>query len=194
MVPTAKSVTLHFQLPTQRVVPGKLPINKYSNPITIQLKDSPFEHLLKSEDLPEKWTEDINIVYREIGSFSGNLAMHIDGRGRVTTVGNRLRTDAPILSGRHEYVLERPELDHLMRELREFKIERVNVYDRKMFATDLVHVHLSLAEGGHVFSGEYELFGSKTKPVLALQKIMQASLAETVSANRQDVLDGVEGR
>jgi len=161
-----KTIKLQFALPTQKENPGSLPINKYSNAVTIQLKDSPFKHLLKSEDLPEKWTQDMDIVYREGGGiFYGDLAVHIDGKGHMTTVGTRLRKGQPKLEGRHEYVLERRELDELMQRLCGFKIEQLNAYDGKRLGIDSLMVYTSIAKGGHTFSGEYDLFGSKTKPV-----------------------------
>jgi len=182
---TEKSFTLRFQIPTQKLLPDQLPIIAFSNPVTIQLEDSPFDHTLKSEDLPETWTDEMNIVYRETGFLLGDIAMHIDGKGRVTTIGRR--PDAPIPHGRREFVPDRDELDELLRRLREFELERLNEYDRKMFGTDHVNVHLSLAKGGHVFSGEYELAGPRTEPVSVLQKMMREFLAKTVAEKDPDL-------
>jgi hypothetical protein len=51
-----------------------------------------------------------------------------------------------------------------------------------------------LAKGGRVFSGEYELFGSKTEPVSALQKIMRELLAKTVAEKDPDLQVAAEER
>ncbi len=173
-----KKLNLLLQLPTQRQVPASLPLNAYANPITVEREDSPFQDSLTSADLPDAWTQDMEIEYREAGMFFGNMAVRIDGKGNVTAVGSRLRSDEPVGNGRFEYVLKKPELDELARLLKEFKIERLNKYEGKMFATDLVHLHLSIALGPKTLAGEYEVFGDKTPEVVQFRTLIRGILAK----------------
>jgi hypothetical protein len=191
MSSTAESIVMHFLLPTQKEGPEKFTITEYSNPVTIQLKDSPYEHLLKSQDLPEKWTEDIDIVYREMGGiFMGSMAMHIDGKGRATIIGYKSprKPELQIPIGRYEYVLEYSELNKLIKSLREFKIERLNEYEDKMYATDLMDICFSLAKAGQTFVGKYEVFEPKTEPVVALQTLMRQFITKIVAESKKVIV------
>jgi beta-lactamase regulating signal transducer with metallopeptidase domain len=181
-----KFIKLQFRLPTQKENPGFLPIDEYSNPVTIQLIDQPFKHLLKSEDLPEEWTKEMELVYREGGSiFYGDIAIRIDGNGRMTTVGYRAGGDQPAIDGRHEYLLEPFELNELLKSLREFEIERLNEYDNKIFSVDTLHGYISIAKGADTFSCDCEFFGHETTPTLTFQKLIRQFLVKTLAAKTQ---------
>ncbi len=186
---TGKHIRILMQLPTQKQVPNQLPINAYANPITVELQDSPFEHSLKSADLPDVWWDNMEIEYVESGMFFGYMGVHIDGRGRVTTLGSRLRREEQIRDGRFEYVLDAVELDEFMRLLKRFEIERLNRYDQKRYATDQVHIHLCIAAGPHTLVGEFEVFGDKTPEVVAFRKLMREVLAHMTPAGQQNASD-----
>ncbi len=184
------SIIMQFRLPIQKEIPGQLPINEYSNPVTIKLEDNPFGDTLVSNDLPEKWEEDIDIVYREMGGiFYGNLAMHLNGKGIATIIVNGLNQRLPFPTGRHEYILEQSELDQLINNLRQFRIERLNEYNGKMFATDLMEIQFSISKASNTFYGRYEEFGEKTQPVVDLLNLMRQFVTKIVTENKTAVSD-----
>lgn len=186
---TGKRIRILMQLPTQKPVPNQLPVNAYANPITVDLQDSPFENSLKSADLPTEWQDNMEIEYVENGLFFGYMGVRIDGRGRVTTLGHRLRQGELIREGRFEYVLDAFELHEFMHRLKRFKIERLNPYHGKRYATDLVQVHLCIAAGAHTLVGDYEVFGDQTPDVAEFRKLMRGVLANMKPVVQQDTGD-----
>jgi hypothetical protein len=164
------NISIQFSLPIQTYGREKQPVIKYTNGVGIQLKDSPFEHLLTSEDLPEQWSDDLDITYQEGGGiYFRYSAIHIDGQGKLTTIGmDKLNKNPAIKNGRHEYIMEPNELDNLLRELREFKIEKLNEYDTDKSSPDAVYSSITIAKGGNVFCGRY----GGNKPASDLRRIM----------------------
>jgi hypothetical protein len=149
--PLPSVINIQFVLPIQEYVA------KYSDPITIELKDSPFEHLLTSADLPEQWTDDMDILYDLAGGLVFRYyAIHIDGKGQLTTIGlNQHYQYSPIKNGRHESTIEPNKLDELVRRLREFKIEKLNEFDTDKVGPDMVYTSITIAKGGKVFYGRF---------------------------------------
>ncbi|MBC8868226.1 MAG: hypothetical protein H8E44_02350 [Planctomycetes bacterium] len=79
--PVTAGSTVHFQysVPTQVEEPGILPRTSYSPPVAIKLKDVP-PTPLTPEDLPERWTADMDLVYREFAGLGGpERRVHVDG-------------------------------------------------------------------------------------------------------------------
>ncbi|MCP4454143.1 MAG: hypothetical protein GY809_22000 [Planctomycetes bacterium] len=74
-------------------------------------------------------------------------------------------------------MLDAFELDEFMHLLKRLEIERLNKFDRKMYATDLVHVHLCITAGPQTLVGEYEVFGDKTPKVAEFRRLMRRVLA-----------------
>ncbi|MHC4239096.1 MAG: M56 family metallopeptidase [Planctomycetota bacterium] len=179
-----QSITLRFRLPTQKENPGKLPIKKYSNPITVYLEQPLPQDKLNSDDLPARWGENLDIVYRRQGLWSGSLAVHIDGEGKVTMIA--LRKGSAIPQGRYKYVIEDDMLDDLISQLGEFRIERLNEFDGKMHATDLDEIYFCLAKEGDVFTGRYQVFGSKTIPVSELRDIIEKFLTRVIEVQAKN--------
>lgn len=173
-----RRINLLFRLPTQKPVPGKLSIEAYANPITILMIDSPFDHPLKSAELPDAWTPDLEIEYVENGMFFGSLHLRIDGKGQVTAIGSRLQKDSLVGNGRFGFQLTGAQSEEWLRFLKDFRIERLNPYDGKMYATDLVHVHLCIALGGKTLVGEYEVFNFETPEVVAFRERMNDILVK----------------
>jgi len=72
----------------------------------------------------------------------------------------------------------------LIKSLQEFKIERLNEFNGKMYATDLMQIEFSLSNAGNTFHGSYEVFGSKTQPVMDLQNLMRQFITKIVTQNK----------
>lgn len=169
------SINLQFALLTNKIIPGSPPVQQYqySNAVTIRLEDLPFEHSLTSKDLPEKWTDDIDITYGESGGmFPNYFGIHIDGKGRVTTVSSWPHKGPPIMKGRHQCVLDNNDLDNFLHQLREFNIDKLKACDDKERGADLMYSCLSIAVGGKVFAGQYVLAGSQNRPALTFSGII----------------------
>jgi hypothetical protein len=169
-------INIQFALPIQAYGRGKKPVIKYSKPITIELKDSPFGNFLTSADLPEQWTDDLDITY-EVGGgivfrYSG---IHIDGRGQLTTIGAGIRgVNDPIKKGLNESIMEPNKLDELIRQLREFKIEKLNEYDTDKTGPDMIYSSITIAKGGKVFCGRY----GPNKSALDLARIIFNAISD----------------
>jgi hypothetical protein len=173
-----RKINLLFQLPTPKSVPNQLSINADANPVTVMMIDSPFDHPLKSSDLPDSWTKDLEIEYVESGFFFGSLQVRIDGTGRVTANGARLRDDSTLGNGRFEFQLTPAQSDEWVRLLKGFWIERLNPYDGKRYASDLVQIHLCIALGGNTLVGQYEDHGLETPEVVAFRELINTMLAK----------------
>jgi len=168
--PLPSVFNIQFALPIQEHVA------KYSDPITIELKDSPFEHLLTSADLPEQWTDDMDFFYDLGGGYAFRYyAIHINGKGQLTTIGmSQNPLYSPIKNGRHEYTMEPNKLDELVQYLREFKIEKLNEFDTDKVGPDMVYTSLTIAKGGKVFYGRF----GPDKPALDFERLILNEISD----------------
>ncbi|NLW83788.1 MAG: hypothetical protein GXY41_05205 [Phycisphaerae bacterium] len=170
---TPSEIQLRFELPTIQLVPDQLPIRKYSNPLSVVVND-PIEFALKSSDLPEKWDEHLTLIYREGGSiFWGEFVLEVRPSGDATLiVSGRNRTEIGVENGTYQYRSLSSELDRLLNRLRDFTIEKMNPHDRRMYAVDLVEVHVMISYKGKTYLGSYQPDHLISPEVVEFQQII----------------------
>jgi len=148
-------INIQFEAPIQEAKwEGK---TKYTFGVPIELRDQPFEYTLVSDDLPESWTPDMDIFFQEAGGFAYRYsAIHIEGSGRVTTIRSGIAdANFPIKKGRNEFICPVDELNGILGQLRNFKIEKLNAYDSDRQVADGITISISISKAGSVFCGNY---------------------------------------
>ncbi len=182
-VERGSSLDLKVSAPTQLEVPGQLPKEVYSPPVTVQIKDE-FPSLASETDLTGEWTAAMDLTFWEHMGLMGQRAMHIDGQGRVTMLsGSTGRKDPLMPPGRTGVILDKQRLDRLARLLRDQQVWRLAAAKRDIAYPDEEEIRLSLANGGTSLVGDYPLHVAKDQPsLMALRTEMHALMADAVAA------------
>lgn len=157
-ITAGSTVQVRVGVPRQIEEPDKLPRTNYSEPLLLKLIDAPPIALregrnrpqLASKDVTDRWTEDMDLVYREAGGlFLRSLAIHIDGQGKVTML------NCGGVIGRTESRLDRDRLNTLAARLRQMKIWELSDVDWRLANPDEGEVRISLTYGGAAIVGDY---------------------------------------
>lgn len=157
-VAVGSTVQVRVSVPRQIEEEGKLPRTSYSEPVMIKLIDAPSVALkqgrnrprLTAEDVSDRWTEDMEIVYREEGGlFLRSLAIQIDGQGNVTMLA------CGGTKGRIETKLSCERLDKLAARLHEMKIWKLSDVAWRLANSDEGEVPISLRYDNAWHVGDY---------------------------------------
>lgn len=187
--PVTAGSTVHFQysVPAQVEEPGSLPRTSYRSPVGIKLTDMP-PAPLTPENLPGRWTADMDLVYREFAGLGGpERRVHVDGRGHVTLV------DCSGF-GRVETTLPQTRLDALAARLRRMKVWELSDFRPPSGPLDAGEIRFSLASGGASLIGYYSLLLTREEQVLAalqaeMMALIDAALARAAEEAKRKVSD-----
>ena len=180
--PVTPGSTVYFQysVPAQVDVPGQAPRINYSPPLAIKLHDVP-PAPLGPDDLPERWTEQLELTYRESAGLGGpKRCVEVSGRGRITLVD----CSGP---GRIEATLPKRQLDALAARLRAIRVWELSKLNPQPAPPDAGEIRFVLGCGASSISGDYSTSLTRTEPILAaLQAEMQTLIAATVQTVRAE--------
>jgi hypothetical protein len=106
-------------VPGEKLTKAKPPMTPLVTPaVLVKLVDD-FPAELKVEEIPEKWSEKMTVVYDERGIFHGHTWVKVDGAGKVTVVRSKQgRLDKEVPAGNYEGQLPAEELTGLAAVLR----------------------------------------------------------------------------
>ncbi|MHC4398963.1 MAG: M56 family metallopeptidase [Planctomycetota bacterium] len=181
------AVEVRVSVPKQIEEPGKLPRTSYSKPVVLKLIDAlpalldstdVLRPLLRSDDVSDRWTEEMDLVYREVPGLGPEAAraIHIDGQGRVTM----LDCGSP---GRTETTLGQDRLDELAARLWRMRIWEHSKLQREIAWSDEPEMRVSLAYGGSSMVGDYPSHVVRDNPALtAFEAEIKAVIEDAVKA------------
>jgi hypothetical protein len=143
---TVLQVRFQKSMPSKAAQPPRL----FSNEVSLTLKVDHPSVMAGEADLPPKWTDSMELAYREQIPLLGYSAIRIDGTGRVwvVTIGRGKDPGAPAGLVRTEAVLSRDRLDRLARFLRDQKVwELADLAPDEIPFPDEGEIQLSLGAG-----------------------------------------------
>ncbi len=192
------TVLVHVSVPRQIEEAGKLPRTSYSTPVMLKLIDAPMVALhnggkgpeLTAKDVSDRWTEKMDLVYREAGGLRISKArvIHIDGQGHVTML------DCGV-ADRTETKLDRDRLNKLAKRLHEMKVWELSDVDWRLANVDEGEVRISLTYGGAAIVGDYANgLMRNNKTLAAFQTEMLAVIDEAVKTSRKPPAEDIDRR
>jgi RNA polymerase sigma factor (sigma-70 family) len=137
-------------LPTKAPRGAPVTVRLASNAISLKLRDDHPSVMAGAADLPPRWTDSMELVYREHLPLTGYSALRIDGAGRVwlVSVGRGRKPGTSTGLVRTEAVLSLDRLDRLARFLREQKVwELAALAPDQITGIDEGDVRVSLGAG-----------------------------------------------
>jgi RNA polymerase sigma factor (sigma-70 family) len=176
-------------------MPGKVPkgaprpaepTRLFSNEVSLKLNDDHPSVMAGEADLPPKWTDSMELVYREHAPLMGYSALRIDGVGRVwlvTVERGKGQTGAAGLV-RTEAVLSRDRLDQLARFLQDQKVwELADLSPADIAFPDEGEIRLSLGAGRGSLVGSFANHVVRDQPkLLRLKAEMEDVKAAAIKA------------
>jgi hypothetical protein len=148
-----------LQVRFRHLLPSKVPLGKpdlaprrlFSNEVSLKLRDDHPTVMAGEADLPPKWADSTELVYREHVPLSpkGYSALRIDGAGRVWLLAlERGKESGRPAVVRTEAVLSRDRLDRLAQFLRDQKVwELATLAPGQITGIDEGESRLSLCAG-----------------------------------------------
>ena len=182
-LPAGTTLSIRFALAMRQ----RLRLTAYSNPVLLKLT-APLPSPPTARDIPEHWTPQTDLVYREDAGLgpAGPFALHLDGQRQATLVG-------PAFPGRTELVLPRRRLDELAGRLRAMKIWQLSSLKPDAHHPREAGIGLSFAWAGTSLVGRFSGTLLRRTPALtALQKEMRQLVTEVASRGWGKPIDGVQ--
>ncbi|MBC8289023.1 MAG: hypothetical protein H8E37_01795, partial [Planctomycetes bacterium] len=179
-VPAGSMVSVDVSVPTQKLVPGKLPTTEYSEPVRIRFDSIPIS-TLSASDFGNSWSEKNTIIYREVGGlFAPSRSLQIDGSGLCAAVRPESRNppENPLLPpGRFTVKLSAERLNRIAALLADTDFQALSKAKRLAYP-DEPTVLMSISVDGKNFLGEFpDGVIRKTPAVAALQTEMRSVMA-----------------